>query len=587
MFSIRQIYDDEIPANQLAIQQVQAIIREQFPLIAETEVKEIPDGLGNPIKYKFRSILFVAESSNNVVRGFALLKQAPDLGFCLLDLIATTPRRMGKGIGSVLYERVREECLHLGVSGLFFECLPDDPKLCRNPEILKQNISRLRFYEKYGARPIIRTLYETPLSPEDDNPPYLVFDDLGQNRPLSRMRAQAIVRAILERKYAQLCPQEYIDRVVASFQDDPVVLRPPRYAKLPSPPVSLGIPLDKKIILVVNDRHGLHYIKQSGYVEAPVRIETILKELEPSGLFQSQPARVFKEKHLYEVHASDYLNYLKKVCLSLAPASSVYPYVFPVRNHTRPPKDLTIRAGYFCMDTFTPLNQNAYLAARRAVDCALTAAEHLLSGRRLAYALVRPPGHHAEHRAFGGFCYFNTAAIAAHFLSRYGKIAILDIDYHHGNGQQEIFYQRPDVYTLSLHGHPNFSYPYFSGFKDERGYGGGLGYNLNFPLPETLSPETYRQVLAVALQKISRFRPHFLIVAFGADTAKDDPTGSWSFRTNDFRMHGRMISGLRLPTLVVQEGGYRVRTLGQNVHHFLRGLWEGMYVPLPPDKPGH
>ena len=153
------------------------------------------------------------------------------------------------------------------------------------------------------------------------------------------------------------------------------------------------------------------------------------------------------------------------------PKKSIYPYVFPTRNPARPPNDETVLAGYYCIDTFTPLNQNAYLAARSAVDCALTAAEKVLEGTDLAYALVRPPGHHAETRTFGGFCYFNNGAIAANLLSRYGRVAILDIDYHHGNGQQEIFYNRADVLTVSIHGHPSFAYPYFSGFRDETGIG--------------------------------------------------------------------------------------------------------------------
>ncbi len=153
---------------------------------------------------------------------------------------------------------------------------------------------------------------------------------------------------------------------------------------------------------------------------------------------------------------------------SLPPGKSIYPYVFPIRNVARPPVELSVRAGYYCIDSFTPLNKNAFLAARMGVDCALTAANEILSGTQVAYVLTRPPGHHAEKNSFGGFCYFNNNAIAANFLSRYGRIAILDIDYHHGNGQQQIFYDRSDVLTISIHGHPSFAYPYFSGFRKRR-----------------------------------------------------------------------------------------------------------------------
>jgi acetoin utilization deacetylase AcuC-like enzyme len=236
-----------------------------------------------------------------------------------------------------------------------------------------------------------------------------------------------------------------------------------------------------------------------------------------------------------------------------------------------------VRAGYYCIDTFTPLNRNAYLAARRAVDCALTAAEELLRGRLLAYTLVRPPGHHAERRAFGGFCYFNSNAIAAQYLSRRGRVAILDIDYHHGNGQQEIFYGRADVLTVSIHGHPRFAYPYFSGFEDERGEGLGEGFNVNIPLPETLEPERYREALERALRVVRRFDPGFLVLALGLDTARGDPTGTWNLRARDFELNGRLVGALRLPTLVVQEGGYNTRSLGANARRFMAGLWAGFH----------
>lgn len=237
-----------------------------------------------------------------------------------------------------------------------------------------------------------------------------------------------------------------------------------------------------------------------------------------------------------------------------------------------------MRAGYYCIDTFTPLNRNAFLAARAAVDCALTAATAVASGERLAYALVRPPGHHAERAAYGGFCYFNNVAIAAEALRRDGRVAILDVDYHHGNGQQQIFYDRSDVLTVSLHGHPNFAYPYFSGFDDERGDGEGIGYNVNLPLPERLDGGRYGRVLRTALDRVAAFAPAFLVVAFGLDTAKGDPTGTWSLGPGDFEANGELIGSLDLPTLVVQEGGYRTRTIGDCAGAFFGGLARAIQV---------
>ena len=578
MFSIRRMYDCNLTRDREVLGQVQGILRAQFPLLSDDEVNSIPDKLLNPMKHRFRTVLFVAEDGRGTVKGFALLLHAPDLEFSYLDFISAAERRTGGGIGSALYETVRREARDLGALGVFCECLPDDPALCSDPAVLRQNADRLRFYERYGARPLGGTAYETPLKPGGDCPPYLVFDGLGRSAPLRRGKARAIVRAVLERKYGDVCPPGYVDRVVASIQDDPVRLREPRYAGREDPvPVTRIRSLDQTIALLVNDRHRIHHIRERGYVESPVRVEAILREISKTDLFERLEPHRYPEAHIRAVHDGRYVDYLKKVCANVEPGRSVYPYVFPLRNATRPPKELPIRAGYYCIDTFTPLNENAYRAARRAVDCALTAADSVLGGHRLAYALVRPPGHHAERRAFGGFCYFNSAAVAAHYLSRHGTVAVLDVDYHHGNGTQVIFYERADVLTVSLHGHPRFAYPYFAGFQDETGEGEGEGFNLNLALPEDLGGEPYREALSRALRRIERFEPRFLVVALGLDPAKGDPTGSWNLLARDFEANGRMIGSLHLPTLVVQEGGYRIRSLGSNARSFLSGLWEGTF----------
>jgi acetoin utilization deacetylase AcuC-like enzyme/GNAT superfamily N-acetyltransferase len=579
MFRIRRVYDDTVPVDKDVIAQVQEILREQFPLLAEEKIEEFPEQLRNPLKFRFKSVLLVAEGARGRVKGFALLQHAPDLQFCYLDFMAAGRQRMGGGIGSALYERVREEASALNATGLFFESLTDDPKLCSDPATVRQNAARLRFYERYGARPIVNTAYETPLSPDDDCPPYLVCDNLGRDTPLRRNTVTRIVRAILRRKYGQLCPPDYIKMVVESFKDDPVRLRRPKYVT-EEPPIEVKPvrSVEKSIALVVNDKHTIHHVHNRGYVESPVRIRAILRELEPTGLFERVKVRHFSDKYIKAVHDGQFVEYLKRMCTHLEPGKSVYPYVFPIRNVARPPKELPIRAGYYCIDTFTPLNEHAYLAAKRSVDCALTAAKKILEGYRLTYALVRPPGHHAERRAFGGFCYFNSAAIAAEYLSSYGRVAVLDLDYHHGNGTQNIFYSRADVLTISIHGHPRFAYPYFSGFEDEKGEGAGFGCNVNVPLPEEVNGETYREALKKVLKRIEKFRAQFLIVALGYDPAKDDPTGSWNLRPIDFRRNGQMVGSLRLPTIVVQEGGYRVRSLGVNARNFFLGLWSGFHL---------
>ncbi len=576
MFRIHKIFDVTTPTNRQLLSQVQAMLRVQFAALSEKEIARLPAKLANPLKYRFRSMLLVAEDGDAHVRGFAMLLHAPDLEFCYLDYICAGRGETGGGIGGALYERVREEAFQLGVVGIFLECLPDDPALSPDPAIRRQNVARLRFYERFGARPIAGTAYETPLEPDDTDPPYLVFDHLGQDdRPLRKRQARAIVRAILERKYAGVCPPEYIERIVKSVRDDPVRLREPRYLRRTGATADHR-PRQRRIALIVNDQHAIHHVDDRGYVESPVRIKSITDELARTRLFESVKARRCPLGVIEQVHKPEFVRFLKSACANVPAGKSVYPYVFPVRNRARPPKEVPLRAGYYCLDTFTPLNANAYKAARGAVDCAMSGAECLLDGSRVAYALVRPPGHHAEYEAFGGFCYFNSAAIAAHHLSRQGRVALLDIDYHHGNGAQDIFYRRRDVFTLSIHGHPRYSYPYFSGFEDEKGEDEGKGYNLNLPMPENLDGAQYRKALERALERIAKYRPQFLVLALGLDTAKGDPTGSFRLLARDFRENGRLIGGIGVPTLVVQEGGYRTQTLGVNARHFFVGLWDGI-----------
>ncbi|TFH39391.1 MAG: histone deacetylase family protein [Bacteroidia bacterium] len=574
MFRIRRILSDRFNADKNAIKQVKDILENQFPDIDKAKIDLIPDQLRDSLKFKLQTSLFVAESKTGQVQGFALLMYAPDLNFIYLDFIASKKAKTSGGIGSALYQRVKEESIHLGVRGLFFECLPDNPDLCKNTDLLEQNRSRLKFYERFGAFPLVNTLYETPVNDGDDCPPFLVCDFLGKDETVDRKSMQSIIRAILERKYGDYCPSEYVNMIVGSVKDDPVILRKPVYIKRAAVKSRSDISVASRdtIFLVVNDKHTIHHVQDRGYVESPVRIDSILKEIVPTGMFLLKPPRKYSDQHLYNIHDRGYLRYFKRVCGTISEGKSIYPYIFPIRNAARPPEDDSVLAGYYCIDTFTPLNKNAYLAARRAVDCALTCADGLLDGFRVAYALVRPPGHHAESKVFGGFCYFNSNAIAANYLSRFGRVAILDIDYHHGNGQQEIFYERDDVLTVSIHGHPSFAYPYFSGYRDEKGYGAGYGYNVNFPLKESINGEEYRKVLGQALKVITRYSPDYLVVALGLDTSRNDPTGSWSLLSGDFMENGKMIGSLGYPTLVVQEGGYRNRVLGINARNFFSGL---------------
>ena len=577
MFRIRRIFDDLLPLDREILTQVCAMFREHFPGAVEGEFGALPEKLRNPLRYRFRSIVLSAERQGKL-RGAALMLHAPDERFCYLDYLAAMPGGTGGGIGGALYMRLREEARGLNAVGIFCESLPATPDLCHEGELLRQNASRLAFYERHGMRIVEGTDYATPISPNDHCPPLLLFDDLGKGRSLPRATAKRVVRAILERKYGDRCPAGYIDKVVRSFRDDPVRLSPPRFARPapePSSKLMAGNNVTRDMALVVNDGHVLHHVHERGYVESPARIESINKKLARSGLFQPMPIRHCPEKWISAVHDKGLLSYMKRCCQLLDKGKAVYPYVFPVRNAARPPKELAVRAGYYCIDTFTPLHRQAYDVARTATDAAYTAATALLQGYRAAYALVRPPGHHAERKVFGGFCYLNNSSVAANMLSRQGRVALLDVDYHHGNGSQDIFYERDDVLTVSIHGNPGMAYPYFSGFADEIGEGAGEGFNRNYPLPEHVDGEAYRKVLRKALERIRRFHPTFLVVPLGLDPAKGDPTGTWSLTSKDFEQNGRLIGGLGLPTLVVQEGGYRVPSLGTNALRFFQGLWHG------------
>ncbi len=578
MFRIRRVYDITRPKDRDLIPHIQRILKEQFTPMSESDLLAIPEQMQNPFKFKFRTIVFVAEKAKGRLAGFAILMHSIEPSFCFLDFISVNPREGSGGVGGALYERVRSEAQSLKTLGVFMECLPDDHVFCKDKTLIRQNAARLRFYEKFGVYPIVNTAYEKPIKEADLCPPNLLYDSLGRSRALGKKEAKKIVRAVLERRYGDLCPPGYIEMVVNSFKDDPVRLRRPRYVKVDaSPPTPRDIPEDMLIALTVTDCHRIHHVRRRGYVESPARIQPILEGIQKTGLFRQLPVRHYSDRHIRAIHDPEFVDYLSRVCARIAPDESVYPYVFPLRNQTRKPLDLPIRAGYYCLDTFTPISRNAFDSAKRAVDCALSAAEALLQNHRLAYALIRPPGHHAEKRAFGGFCYFNSAAVATELLSRHGKVAVLDIDYHHGNGTQTIFYDRSDVLTVSLHGHPRFAYPYFTGFADETGNGPGEGFNWNLPLKEKLDGKEYRAALKQALSRIMEFAPVYLVVALGLDTAKADPTGTWSLTRGDFEANGEMIGGLRLPTLAVQEGGYRVRNLGANAQGFFSGLWRATF----------
>jgi len=571
MISIRRVYSGALARDADKIRQVQNIFRSNFAEDSSYADK-IPDMLDKPFAFGYRTILLTSQTADRRVTGFSLILHFPEINSSLLDFIAIRPQIKGGGLGSALYEASRDMLQRLGSRGLYLEALPDDPTVVKDPALLKENRRRLNFYEYYGVYPITGTAYESPIG--DSPAPYLLFDSLGRVRPLGRRECRAAVRLILQRKYGHIVTQEYIDMVARSIKDDPVRFREPRYnrVEIVQPAVSANERLQREMALISSSVHRIHHVRERGYVERPARIEILEQVLSETGLFDCVPPRSHGGRLLREVHDPDFVTYLKTVCEKLAPSRPVYPYVFPIRRPERKPKELAVRAGYYCIDTFTPLDQNAYRAARAAVDVALSGAQELLDGRPVAYSLCRPPGHHAGRRVFGGFCYFNNAAVAAQALSGEGKVAVLDIDFHHGNGTQDIFWTRADVLTVSIHGHPNYAYPYFSGFADEIGEGFGRGCNRNFPLPENAGDEPYLNTLDRALDVTVRFKPTFVIIALGYDTMTGDPTGSFALSSKTLQTIGTRLASLHRPLLIVQEGGYSLRNLRRGSAAFFRGI---------------
>lgn len=276
-----------------------------------------------------------------------------------------------------------------------------------------------------------------------------------------------------------------------------------------------------------------------------------------------------------EVH--HYFDFIRNAAETLEPDDIIYPDVFPVRRKARTPTSNAALAGYYCFDTGTPLTCNTFSAAKASAEIALTGAD-LLEQEGLVYALCRPPGHHAEREVFGGYCYFNNPGLAAKRLLRLGRVAVLDIDFHHGNGTQDLFYDSAEVLTVSIHGDPAEVYPYFSGFSDERGEGEGFGSNVNIPLPPGASAIRFLEALDEAFVAIKHFAPASLVLAVGFDTCKGDPAGSFDISSKHYPLIADRIARLGYPTLIVQEGGYRTQTLGKNAVGFLQAFEKGACV---------
>jgi acetoin utilization deacetylase AcuC-like enzyme len=323
------------------------------------------------------------------------------------------------------------------------------------------------------------------------------------------------------------------------------------------------------------------------YMESPDRVESILAALRGTSWAEILEPAFFGLKPIRAVHANGYLEFLASAWeqwLALYPekaqasADAVYlPATFALRRHPHLPSSLLGRAGYYMMDLSAVIVDGTYEAALASANCALGAAHAIASDatpERSAFALCRPPGHHAGPDYAGGYCFINNAAVAAQWLSELGTVAVLDVDYHCGNGTEDIFYNRADVLTLSLHADPAAEYPYYAGYREETGEGEGAGFHHNFPLPTGTDDAEYLSTLDSALDIVRRFRPRFLVVSAGMDLYEQDSLGRFKITNSGIEAIGAHIAALQLPTVVIMEGGYNTAALGPNVVSFLQAFTE-------------
>ncbi|WP_018389711.1 histone deacetylase family protein [Ancylobacter sp. FA202] len=310
--------------------------------------------------------------------------------------------------------------------------------------------------------------------------------------------------------------------------------------------------------------------------ETPARADILLEAARAAGLTPEVPPDLGLAPAA-SIHTPEYLAFLEGIFARWqrieGASEEVIPNIHPDRRGGAYPLSAVGQAGYHMTDTSCPIGAETYAAALRSAHAAAHAAHRVMEGESAAYALCRPPGHHAFKDLAGGFCYLNNAAIAAQTLrASTPRVAVLDIDVHHGNGTQGVFYDRADVLTVSLHADPTRFYPFFWGHGDERGEGPGLGYNFNLPLPRKTGDEGFLAALDRALSRIAVFCPGALVVALGLDAYEGDPFAGLSVSTPGFRRIGAKIGEFGLPTVLVQEGGYVCNGLGGNLIAFLDGF---------------
>jgi acetoin utilization deacetylase AcuC-like enzyme len=313
--------------------------------------------------------------------------------------------------------------------------------------------------------------------------------------------------------------------------------------------------------------------------DKPERAEIVLARVREVGLGAIEPPKPFPFDHIARIHAPALLAFLQTAhaeWAALGRAGAAYPIAWAGGGlrRDRVGGSVDTKLARYCLDAATPITATTWVAAVSSANCALTAAELVAGGEKSAFALCRPPGHHAGIDHYGGYCFLNNAAIAAQNLRDFGvgKVAIVDVDYHHGNGTQNIFYARGDVLFVSVHADPDFDYPFLLGYSDETGAGAGEGANLNLPLAAGARWEQWGAALDLALAATRRFGAEAMVVSLGVDTYKGDPISRFRLESEHFLLMGEKLASLHLPTLFVMEGGYAVAEIGVNTVNVLQGF---------------
>ena len=312
--------------------------------------------------------------------------------------------------------------------------------------------------------------------------------------------------------------------------------------------------------------------------ERPERMEYILHEINSRNLGEVLKPQEKDLKIVKKVHDSNYVEFLEKAWIEWKNEGyqgEAIPTVWPSRsmNSKQIPNHIEGKLGYYCLANETSISQGSIDGAYEAVKVVLTATD-MLKDEKSLFALCRPPGHHASKDQYGGYCFFNNIAIAAERLIEKGanKIFILDIDFHHGNGTQAIFYNRSDVFFASIHGDPKEAFPHFLGYADEQGTGRGEGYNINYPMEYGTPYIEWTKALDNVIQIIKSFQPEALLISLGVDTYEKDPISFFKLKSDDFFDIGKKIASCDLPTLFVMEGGYAIKEIGINTVNVLKGF---------------